>query len=321
MACLSELAYIRFNPPFLDGKRNKKFIETISKLVDEGFVNHNKVLFLTELINTLGYDPDEEREKLVQELGTIEITLVETFDRDGTQAILVSNDKIIALAFRGTESTSLQDIKADMKAKMTHCETGGKIHLGFKEAFEKVKGAIQEKINQDQFKKKPLFITGHSLEGALATIAAQELTHKGGIAACYTFGSPRVADEEWMQNIKTPLYRVVNAADCVTTLPPGADLIVILCWAVKYIPYIGEWLRSWLSQFGGYVHSGDMRYLTNCQRGKYEDVKRLYHVSLFRRIRGYMNRASPVGKVLADHSINIYRKKLMIIAGHRNQTK
>ena len=73
----------------------------------------------------------------------------------------------------------------------------------------------------------PLFITGHSLGGALAMIAAKKITHKGGNAACYTFGSPRVGDEVWISNIKTPLYRVVNAADCVTMLPPGAVPIEI----------------------------------------------------------------------------------------------
>ena len=52
--------------------------------------------------------------------------LEDTFDNDGTQAILVSNDKFIALAFRGTEATSIKDIKADVKAKTTQCEKGGK---------------------------------------------------------------------------------------------------------------------------------------------------------------------------------------------------
>ena len=37
-----------------------------------------------------------------------------------TQAILVSNDKFLVLAFRGTEATgSVKDIKADARAKKT----------------------------------------------------------------------------------------------------------------------------------------------------------------------------------------------------------
>ena len=76
------------------------------------------------------------------------------------------------------------------------CETGGKIHSGFNEAFSQVSVEIQTILNKEEYKNKPLFITGHSLGGALAVIAAKKLTHKGGMAACYTFGSPRVGDVE-----------------------------------------------------------------------------------------------------------------------------
>ena len=38
-----------------------------------------------------------------------------------------------------------------------------------------------------------LYIAGHSLGGALAQIAAASLSEMDNLAACYTFGSPRVA--------------------------------------------------------------------------------------------------------------------------------
>ena len=323
MACLSELAYIKFNPSVLTSKSTEFIKNNILKAL-----NKNKLATLIKLLGILEYDHIEEKEKLELELSTLNIEILETFDSDGTQAILVSFGGSIVLAFRGTERDSIKDIKADIKAKTTQCETGGKIHSGFKEAFDAVALEIQNKIDEKDLKDKPLFITGHSLGGALATIAAKKLSHPGGgIAACYTFGSPRVGDDEWIVDIKTPIYRIVNAADCVTMLPPGDETITIISWVLKIIswikiPYIASWLKSasrWIiSNFGGYIHCGNMRYMTNCKRGQYNNVKLLYSVSKLRRIKGLLIKKLPWKKFLADHAIGIYRKKLMIIAESRN---
>ena len=316
MACLSELAYIKFNPPILTNKRKKFISENILTTL-----KRKKTAFLLKYIGSIDYDHDEELKKLQTEMQGLGMSIVSTFDGNGTQAILVSNDKFLVLAFRGTEKTSIKDIRTGAKAKIAQCETGGKIHMGFKEAYEAVALDIQEKINEDQFSDKPLFITGHSLGGALATIAAKKLSHKGGIAACYTFGSPRVGDDEWIAGMKTSVYRVVNAADCVTMMPPGKVTMDTLCWAIKRIPYVGEAARSWVSKLGGYLHCGDMRYLTDCWRGQYDDVKLLYYVSFFYRIKGFFIGKFRWNKFLRDHSISIYRKKLMVVAEKRNTTK
>lgn len=311
MACLSELAYIRFNPLFSSAQQHR-LIENVTKLIGK-----NKESALITLIDSVAYDHEENKSELIKEIGTLNLKLIETFDREGTQAILVSGDKFAVLTFRGTEATSIKDIKSDIRAKLTTCETGGKIHIGFKEAFEKVEMDIQDRIEQDDIKNKPLFITGHSLGGALATVAAKKLDHAGGIAACYTFGSPRVGDDEWIAGMKTSLYRVVNAADGVTFLPPGATVISGSCWILKKIPYIGEPIRSWLAKFGGYLHCGDMRYLTNCPAGDYSKVKLLFHVSLFYRMKGYLVNQVPWRKFVKDHSIGVYSEKLLIVAEDR----
>ena len=331
MACLSELAYIKFNPLLSHQQQKTVFLESISKLVDE-----NKKSSLIKLIASVVYDHEEGMAKLGEELEILKIQLLETFDSDGTQAILVSSDKFIALAFRGTEAdvkdpvASLTDIKTDMKAKTTQCETGGNIHTGFKEAFDAVALDIESKLDEGELRDKPLFITGHSLGGALATIAAKKLSHRGGIAACYTFGSPRVGNDKWVSGIKSPIYRLVNAADCVTMLPPGDECITVFSWILKGIawfrvPFIsrpaGSFSQWLLLKFGGYLHGGNMRYMTNCESGQFDDVELLYSISFFRRIKGWFKKKGKGGKFLADHSIAVYRKKLMIIAEKRNRTK
>ena len=314
MACLSELAYLRFNPIFSSDQQQQLFSQMAGKLTKK---KTSQVLF--QLIDQFVYDHSLEKEKLKAELDNLNLRILETFDSDGTQAILIAADGFMVLSFRGTEATSVKDIKSDLKAKMVGCETQGKIHSGFKEAYGKVELDVQEKINSiDEYKTKPLFITGHSLGGALATVAAKKLEHSGGIAACYTFGSPRVGDDQWIADMKTPVYRLVNAADCVTMMPPGTMLISSLCWIAKRIPYIGETVRSWLAGYGGYLHCGDMRYLTNCPSEVYQDVKLLFSVAFTYRLKGFVIHQLPWRKFLQDHSIAKYRKKLMVVAEKRN---
>lgn len=314
MACFSELAYLRFNPLFANNAQK----ELITKYLEE-FAAKTKKSSLLKLIDIVGYDHEAETEKLVAELSSLNAELITTFDSNGTQAILISTSKFITLSFRGTEATSIKDIKSDAKANTTKCDSGGNIHSGFKEAFEEVEFDIQQFLNKEEYSSKPLFITGHSLGGALATIAAKKLKHVGGIAACYTYGAPRVGDEEWISNIKTPLYRIVNAADCVTMMPPGSDTISAFSWLLGLIPRVGKNIRSFLlSKFGGYLHGGNMRYLTNCTGGNYGSVNLLYSVSFFYRIKMLYVKALPWSKPLADHSISLYRKKLAIVATSRN---
>lgn len=313
MACLSELAYLKFNPMFAN-----KSQEDLAKIVTD-LIEKKKASSLIKLIDMVGYDPEKEKAKLENELSFLGMKLIKTFDSNGTQAIIVENDNLIALAFRGTEPTSIKDIKSDTKATSTRCESGGKVHSGFKEAYEDVSFDVQTYLDSMGEIRKPLFITGHSLGGALATIAAKRLEYPGGIAACYTFGSPRVGNQEWVSNIKTPLYRLVNAADCVTMMPPGEGSISVVSAAVKLVPMVGEKTRNvLLTRFGGYLHGGNMRYLTNCQNNNYDEVELLYSVSWFFRMKALVVKSLPWKKTLTDHSISIYRKKLHKVANNRN---
>lgn len=313
MAWLSELAYLRFNPLFSNDEHKDFFVDNLSKLVDE-----NRKSALLKLIDALAYDPAVEESILKNELGGLDLQFQQAFDRKGTQAVLASSDDFIMLAFRGTEATSVKDIKADAKATLSPCETGGRIHEGFKGAYDAVADEIQTALNLEAHAAKPLLVTGHSLGGALATVAAKKLRHRAGIAACYTFGSPRVGDEAWVAGIKTPVYRLVNAADCVTMLPPGAEIMTLLSWLAKFIPGSGETISGFLSRFDGYLHGGNMRYLTNCTSADYSTVRLLYAVSFFYRLKGFLINKLPWKHFLKDHSISVYRQKLAIVAEQRN---
>ncbi|TVU57921.1 lipase family protein [Vibrio atlanticus] len=316
MSCMSELAYKRFNE-FIPGVNIQQFVEDeLSKLVSDN--SSNKASKFVSMVQGLSYDHEEELKDLNKDLSYLNADLIKTFDRNGTQAILVKTELFYVLAFRGTEATSIRDVKSDANAVLTRCDTKGFVHSGFKLAYEQVEKDIVDELNKLKEDGKPIFITGHSLGGAIATIAAKKLKFKNGIAACYTFGSPRVGDHDWISEIKTPLHRIVNAADCVTMLPPNGLAISALSMSVAWIPNIGPRVSEWLSsKFGRYIHAGNMRFLSNCKSEPYEDVNLLYHVSLIYRLKALWIKGRAPNSLLKDHSISVYRKKLKVVAEKR----
>ncbi len=313
MASLSELAYLKFNEPFFD-KNDKKLTNRLSCLINE-----EKMKSFQKLYDVFGYDHEKEIIALKKELSLLNIRLIKTFDTNGTQAIIVSTDDYYVLAFRGTEATSIRDIKSDLDAKIIDCDSGGKIHRGFSKAFSEVHFEIQKYLDNELKDDKEIFITGHSLGGALATVASKKLKNKN-IPACYTFGSPRVGDEDWMSNFKTPMYRLVNSADPVTIMPLGADIVNGTSFIIKFLPVIGKPIQKFLlNNYAGYYHGGDMRFLTNVKNSNYKNTKLLYFASPIRRFFAGLSNIVSIKKIPNDHSISIYRKKLKYIAITKNQ--
>lgn len=320
MSVMSELAYIKFNPLLLGDGLNKPINKYIIKKIST-LASDNTSERVSASIDKTNYDPKVEHDKLERYLSEFQFTLKKTFNNKGTQAIFIDAGDYIILSFRGTEPERLHDLKIDLKANLIPCELlVGQLHEGFKEAFNHVRGEIEQEITQPQYSSKPLFITGHSLGGALATVATKYITHKGGIAACYTFGSPRVGNDDWINNIKTPIHRVVNAADYVTMLPPGDVSVSIVSLILRCVPFIGEPFSKYVSEkFGRYMHAGNMRYLTNSTAVNFNDVNLLYSVSFVYRIKAFIIKSLPVSTISSDHAIKNYVKKLMVIALKRNK--
>ena len=206
-----------------------------------------------------------------------------------TQAFLAkSSDGYAVLAFRGTEVTKRQDVIIDATA-MRVSVLEGRVHTGFRVAYESVAKEIEESILK--LKDTPLYITGHSLGAALATVATQRLEHNPRIreiiAACYTFGSPRVGDSHYDIEFKAPIYRVVNTTDIVTVIP----LLAM-----------------------GYIHIGDVRFLGG------RDGEFMRGIPIFRRWYLFMLTMLKFFRpIVGDHAIVEYRRKLEAIAQKRNK--
>jgi pimeloyl-ACP methyl ester carboxylesterase len=128
-------------------------------------------------------------------------------------------DTHAVLAFRGTDPVTLPSWLADVVAKLVdRAEYNGRVHQGFSSVLRRTWRTIETILHEVQ--DKPLFLTGHSMGGALSVLAACRLAKIGRPpAAVYTFGAPRVGDLTFCAGYGLPTYRIVNCLDIVPELP------------------------------------------------------------------------------------------------------
>lgn len=153
-----------------------------------------------------------------------------------TQLYYVYNTDKIIVAWRGTES--LYDVGTDLAfspvypqtcvVKKTQCNTllpEGKVHDGFLSAYSRAERKFKNEIEKliEHLYGKKLFISGHSLGGALALIHAASL--KGYNPLLYTYGMPRTFTRDAINHLSgITHFRHVNDNDPVPAVPPEANL-------------------------------------------------------------------------------------------------
>ena len=341
---LSKLAYFKF-----EGGHTADDLISFVKSV---FKDDERVALLENRIKAVltagAFSEQESKNALSEILKHADFELVETFSTKGTQAFICTRkikssstekDKVVAfLVFRGTEPTDFTDIKTDVKAKLVDVEVGGmtvQMHSGYVEAF----GWVREGINSalDNLSHDQLIITGHSLGGALAIVSTKLLASdvKG---ACYTFGAPPVGAVEVSNNLKTPVYEIINEIDIVPRLPnpwmvSGALMLIKLIrllgksfTIVEKVLASGTWddkLQAWMDMMVKFRHPGYLSYLV----GSGGAARLRYNVDLFDRAKWWlamifkskaMFGKKGFRKMASDHSIDLYIEKL-IVHGQRRQ--
>ncbi|MEM7801163.1 MAG: S8 family serine peptidase, partial [Chloroflexota bacterium] len=143
-------------------------------------------------------------------------------ERDTQLFIATQKDKTI-IAFRGTQG--IRDWIRNMDLIWTDEQPYGQVHSGFYTAYHDAHPAILAVLAKLPDTQK-LWVTGHSLGGALASLCVAELaaTHKDQIVACYTYGQPRTGNSDFQtfihNNYGDRYYRFVNDDDIVTRIPP-----------------------------------------------------------------------------------------------------
>ncbi len=225
---------------------------------------------------------------------------------DDGWAYVAEGPDIIVVAFRGTKS--IKNWCTNFQVRMVHpMQTDANlcVHEGFYRAFCDLndgRQGLHEKIEDLKLATGgniPIYFTGHSLGGALAQIATAVLA-SDQVAACYTFGSPRVGNKYFDLWVKPPSYRLVNDADIVPQIPFLAPH-----WPLTL-----------------YQHSGDPRFLPEQTDGtvyRYEPGPLTRAWQIMRGILQFLRHWSILE--IEDHAMTLYEQKLAAVKADRSQAR
>lgn len=192
--------------------------------------------------NQKDYTPDEETILAKLKVLDPEFLSVTGFSFKSSQGIVIQHENYVVAAFRGTDE--LVDWLDNVKASPTEGPLGN-VHSGFYNALLDIwerqgmwdsiqklrERGTDDSVAKDkiwlkglQKPKRSLWLTGHSLGGAMATLAAAWLSErKIPFSGAYTFGQPRVGDDKFQVAFDTKLikrfFRFQNNNDIVTRVP------------------------------------------------------------------------------------------------------
>jgi triacylglycerol lipase len=258
---LAELSMLAYEHYEREAWNIEGLAASLAGLADVAAIRERLQVFREQVRNPLGQGKLAFERKL--EPGGFRLAAI--FDHADTQGYLAvrDGDGFAVLVFRGTEK-NMNDIRTDITA----WQDRGGAHSGFRIAYDGVKEQVLAALGDvGEFR---LYLTGHSLGGALAMMAAHHLSRSRRtdigerIAACYTFGGPKIGDREFTAAIKPPIYRVVHNADIVPWLPVNlSQLFAVLAWFGRFLPWqpASEGIYRWLSRHFNHVHHGDLRWL------------------------------------------------------------
>ena len=195
---------------------------------------------------------------------------------DNTQVYVAESPDHLVIAFRGTEDpTSIDGLKDWLltdamnllvvpEGRLGHdlsaAGVGAKFHKGFVDAiaeiWEPLRVEVETKMKQAD---RPLWITGHSLGGALALLTAWLLKRRFiPVHQIYTYGAPMVgnqkASDAFNREFKGTIFRYVSGRDPVPKLP-GLSLVANEFTHVESAKILGSDPMTSLSEFVGAIGS------------------------------------------------------------------
>ncbi len=207
-----------------------------------------------------------------------------------TQCFVAGGPHAVFIAFRGTEPGNLQDMATDGNIKPV-AHPLGLVHSGFKTGIDSVWPDVTRQVGRFQDRGQSIWITGHSLGGALATLAAAAMiVEDRPVHGVYTFGQPRVGDPAFADlfNLRVGgrMFRYVNDNDVVTRVPP------------RRTPHLGyEYSHVGAMKFfdaDGVLHEDHARWFrfANTVRNSLEDFRAM------------------LKETVGDHSMSLYVENL-----------
>ena len=226
--CLAKAAYVVYE--------DKEYVRDIVKYwlteeFEEDYQTLSDEIFFREVV----------KDWLRESGKKIDLNIDEHFNyienkKTDTQSFVFRKKNLIVLVFRGSQQLkdwqtnfNLQLIPFKLQVSQATASPAGKVHRGFFEAWASVELDVVEQLQQWRTPDTKLFVTGHSLGGALAALAAVSLQAQGlHVDGLYTFGQPRVGDWEFVNKLNSGLryrsFRFVNNNDAVPLIPPPFTL-------------------------------------------------------------------------------------------------
>lgn len=172
------------------------------------------------------YEPLEVFERKIRPRGFV---AVEGFSHCGTEASLVMAERGAVIVFRGTEASNwkLRDLYSNFTWPWpTVWQGAGRVHSGYRRHLNLV-GFKALSFAEQIANGAPLYLTGHSLGGAIATLFASWYYHDNRgrrepykLAGLVTWGAPKALDALAATSILCPIKRYVVQHDWAPHWPP-----------------------------------------------------------------------------------------------------
>ena len=179
----------------------------------------------------------------------------EPFDVGGAQGMLVMGHGEAFLVFRGTEASDFRigDLLANVGWPVAW-DGSGRAHSGYAAHFANIRVPARDFAERIPA-PIPLYVTGHSMGGVLATLYAAWVGSGGPddhrLAGLLTFGAPKGLDGDGLSTIACPVRRYVNRWDLIG--PPWPPVPGLRHPEGKVVVDSGGWI-------GPVTRHGDPRY-------------------------------------------------------------
>ena len=111
-----------------------------------------------------------------------------------TRGFVAAGHGATIVAFAGTDPVVLANWLTDFDAHIGKAQTAD----GYRIAAAAVADQVKKAISAPALANNKIFVTGHSLGGALAALSAHEIvSNDGAVTAVYTFGMPRAGSPDF----------------------------------------------------------------------------------------------------------------------------
>lgn len=163
--------------------------------------------------------------------GTLDFEKCTTIAADSNIGYVITSGDTCVIVFRGTDDPGDWIVNVDMRTDRTQ---HGSAHRGFYRAYSELKPQVDQILARDAPSR--VWITGHSLGGALALACAYDLEENSDhkIVGLMTFGQPIFTKQDLAEYLDKQFLgryaHFVNDADFVPRVPPTFSHCGSLVW-------------------------------------------------------------------------------------------